>query len=81
MDVAMTEVMMRARGGLGEFTCHGTAAVELDTPLLPTAFSALTRNVCVTPFASPVTMAVNAVDTPSSKVDQTLPLSAENSTM
>ena len=72
---------MRARGELGEAICHGTAAVELETLLLPTAFSALTRNVCVTPFTSPVTVAVNAVDTPSSKIDQTLPPSAENSTM
>ena len=72
---------MRARGELGEAICHGTAAAELDTPLLPTTFSALTRNVCVTPFTSPVTVAVKAVDTPSSKVDQTLPPSAENSTM
>ena len=77
----MTEVMTRERGELGEFTCHGTAAIGLDTPLLPTAFSALTRNVWVAPFTSPVTVAVNAVDTPSSKMDQTLPLSAENSTM
>ncbi|MFZ9911270.1 MAG: hypothetical protein ACO3F1_04260 [Ilumatobacteraceae bacterium] len=68
MDVAITEVTTRSRGALGALTCHGTAVADPDAAPTPTELAALTRNEYVVPFVRPVTVAVSAVETPSSNV-------------
>jgi len=63
-----------APGAPGEVTAAvGVAAAEIgDAGPAPTEFTALTRNSYAVPFVSPVTVAAVVVETPSSKVDQSI---------
>jgi non-ribosomal peptide synthetase component E (peptide arylation enzyme) len=77
MEVAITAVMLRSRGALGAFTCHGTAVTVPEAAPVPTAFFALTRKRYVVPFVNPLTVAVSEVVTPSTKVIHVSPESDE----
>jgi hypothetical protein len=81
MDVGITAVTIGSRGGLGTYTCHGTAVAVLDAPPTPIEFAALTRKEWVTPFVSPVTEAVVSVEMPSANVDHVSVPSILNSMM
>ena len=60
---------------------RGVSVVVDEYAPVPIAFTAATRNVYNVPLASPVTVAVVTVDTPSANVDHVVPPSLENCTV
>lgn len=81
VEVVVATVVVVVLGGGGiVVVCRVTGSDALDTVPVPAALTAMTRNVYCVPFVKPVTVALVAVDTPSTKVVQVVPFE-ENWTM